>query len=217
VALLHLLVEAGFQKLVVCHLDHRLRGRASTEDAKFVRRLAEKLGLQCEIGRVDVRLRMKERCESLETAARHARHGFFAECAAKHRCRQVLLAHHSDDQAETVLWNLLRGSHGLKGMREEQTISVGGTKLRLSRPLLGLRRAELDPQGRLHLPALRKLSPALQRAALRKFLADQGVHSIDRTLLDRAVSLTDPAQPASINLPGGRRLRRREGRLWVDA
>ena len=119
VALLHLLVAGGFRNLVVCHLDHCLRGRASTGDARFVRRLAEKLGLECEIGRIDVAERMAASRDSMETAARNARHGFFAECAVKHRCRRILLGHHADDQAETVLWNLLRGSHGLKGMRRE--------------------------------------------------------------------------------------------------
>jgi tRNA(Ile)-lysidine synthase len=143
-ALLHLLVAAGFRKLVVCHLDHGLRGRASAEDARFVRRVAGKLGLECEVGRAEVRARMAARGESLETAARNARHEFFGECARKHRCRRVLLAHHADDQAETVLWNLLRGSHGLKGMRAEQRlVTEAGVALELSRPLLGIRRAEL--------------------------------------------------------------------------
>lgn len=288
VALLHLLVEAGFRKLVVCHLDHRLRGRASTEDARFVKRLAENLGLDCEIGRADVRQRMKSQAESLETSARNARYEFFARCAKKLRCRRLLLAHHADDQAETVLWNLLRGSHGLKGMREEQTIIVEGVKLQVLRPLLGLRHAALvarlesngqawredasnsepvavrnrlrnealpllaeisgrdavaafargaadssvredlenealqranllDPQGRLHLPALRKLAPDLQLAGLRRFLMDHAVPSVDRPLLESAASLLDTTRPASINLPGGRKLRRREGRLWIES
>lgn len=287
VALLHLLVNAGFRDLIVCHLDHQLRGRASTEDARFVRRLAEKLGLECECGRIDVRERMQVRAESLETAARHARHEFFARCAENHGCHRVLLAHHADDQAETVLWNLLRGSHGMKGMREEQTMVIDGVKLQIFRPLLGLRHAELvawlesrglrwredasnfepvairnrlrnevfpllaeisgrdavpaftreaadailredleseavaranvlDPQGRIHLPALRKLAPDLQRAALRKFLIGRGVESIDRALLERAVGLLDIGRAAVINLPGGGQLRRREGRLWVE-
>ncbi len=143
-ALLHWLVAAGFRKLVVCHLNHGLRGRAAAEDARFVRRAAGNLGLECEIGRAAVRARMAARGESLETAARNARHEFFAECARKHRCRRILLAHHADDQAETVLWNLLRGSHGLKGMRGEQRLATeSGVVLELSRPLLGVRRAEL--------------------------------------------------------------------------
>ncbi len=287
VALLHLLVDAGFRNLVVCHLDHRLRGRESTGDARFVRTLAGKLGLPCETGRIDVRARMKERSESMETAARNARHDFFAECAVKYRCRRILLAHHADDQAETVLWNLLRGSHGLKGMREEQGITVAGKRLDFIRPLLGVRHSALviwleshgrkwredasnkepvavrnrlrnevfpllseisgrdaveafirgaadsfereeiearaleqanvlDPQGRLHIPALRQLPPVLQRSALRRFLVDHDVPSIDRALLERAVAMMDTANPAVVNLPGGRRLRRREGRLWMD-
>jgi tRNA(Ile)-lysidine synthase len=288
VALLHLLVEAGFRRLVVCHLDHRLRGRASAGDARFVRSLAAGLGLTHEIGRADVRARMKERREAMETAARGARHRFFEECAVKHRCRRLLLAHHADDQAETVLWNLLRGSHGLKGMRQEHVIRVeGGGALRIFRPLLGVRHADLvgwlqarglswredasnaealavrnrlrhevfpllaeitgrdpvaafargaadgalredaeremlaramvlDPQGRLHLPALRELPPALQRVALADFLASHGIAAIDRALVKSAVSMTDPSHAAAINLPGGCRLRRRAGRLWIE-
>ena len=286
VALLHFLLDSGFRNLIVCYLDHRLRGRASTADALFVKRLAEKHGLPCESGRADVRKRMKEHGESMETAARNARHAFFAQCAVKHRCRKILLAHHADDQAETVLWNLLRGSHGLKGMREEQQITVGGVRLRLVRPLLGARHAELvawleerghrwredasnhepvavrnrlrnevfpllaeicgrdpvaalvrgaedsaerddlendllqaanllDPQGRMHLPALRKLPPALQRAALRRFLLGHAVAGTGRALLDRAMGLLETANPASVNLPGGRRLRRGAGRIWI--
>src|SRR5690606_11858726 len=144
VALLHLLVESGFRNLVVCHLDHRLRGRASAGDALFVRRLAEKLGLPCESGRADVARRMEECGGSLETVARHARHEFFAECARRHRCRRVILAHHADDQAETVMWNLLRGSHGLKGMEETRELITGsGDVLEIHRPLLAVRREAL--------------------------------------------------------------------------
>lgn len=144
VALLRLLVEEGFGNLVVCHLDHRLRGRASTEDAKFVKRLAASLGLECEIGVANIESLMKRSKTSMETAARNARHQFLAECSQKYRCPRVLLAHHADDQAETVLWNFLRGSKGFKGMRAEQKLWIEpGVMLELSRPLLGVRRLDL--------------------------------------------------------------------------
>jgi hypothetical protein len=74
----------------------------------------------------------------------------------------------------------------------------------------------LDPQGRLHLPALRKLPQALQRAALRRFLLDHAVPETGRALLERAMGLLDTANPAAINLPGGRRLRRGAGRVWIE-
>ncbi len=143
VALLHLLLEAGFAGLHVCHLDHRLRGRASTADARFVRRLADKLGLPCDIARAEVR---SAPGLSLETAARQARFAFFARVARERRCRTVLLGHHADDQAETVLFNLLRGSglSGLSGMAASSEQRVGRITLQLVRPLLGHTRAELQ-------------------------------------------------------------------------
>lgn len=144
VALLRLLVAQGFRRLVVCHLDHGLRGRAATGDARFVAKLAAELELPLESKRLRVAELAQASGESIETAARRARHTFFAECAATHRCRRVMLAHHADDQAETVLWNLLRGSHGLQGIKPVQQITVPGRgKLELHRPLLAIRRSAL--------------------------------------------------------------------------
>lgn len=286
IALLHLLVEHGFRNLVVCHLDHQLRGKASTGDARFVEKTAKRLGLPFELERTDVGALSRANGCSIETAGREARHAFFGECAKKHRCPRVLLAHHADDRAETALWNLLRGSHGVKSIRPEQTIRANGRTLELIRPLLGMRRNELrdyltgqgitwredatnakgiairnrlrlealpllediagrdvvpallrateasldqeaitawaleqanalDPQGRLHLPALRALPEAMQRAAIHRYLRDHEVVNLDRELLDRALALLDPNSPSVLNLPGGRYLRRRAGRMEV--
>jgi tRNA(Ile)-lysidine synthase len=144
VALLHLLKAAGFLNLTVCHLDHGLRGQAAAGDAEFVKRLADQLGYACEVAQGNVRQRMEERRESLETAARHERHAFFAACALKYGCQQVLLGHHADDQAETVLWNLLRGSHGLRGMQTVQKFTTEtGVELEWIRPLLGVCHSDL--------------------------------------------------------------------------
>lgn len=145
VALLHLLIEAGYRNLVVAHFNHRLRGKASGGDAAFVAKLAAKLDLPCETGEGDVRNLASSRKCSLETAAREARYGFFAATARKHRTRIVILAHHADDQVETCLFNFLRGSGiaGLSGMKTSSKRPVDGIPLELLRPLLGITKGEL--------------------------------------------------------------------------
>ncbi len=143
VVLLHLMLAAGRRDLIVCHLNHRLRGKDSDEDERFVRALAEKHDLPCEIARVDVKALAKRKKLSIETAAREARHAFFRRMARKHDTRVVLLAHHAEDQAETILGNMLRGCglEGLSGMSVETQLADG---LTLLRPLLSLRRAQID-------------------------------------------------------------------------
>lgn len=142
VALLHALHALGHKKLTVVHLDHRLRGRASAADAAFVACLAKKLGHPALLGRADARAYAAGRGLSIEHAARELRHVFFEACARRTRCRRVILAHHANDQIETCLHNFLRGTGvaGLAGMRP--ATSVGA--LTFVRPLLGIRRAEID-------------------------------------------------------------------------
>ena len=146
VVLLQALHQLGHRKLIVAHLNHRLRGRASGADATFVRRLARSLGLECCVGSCDVRALAKRSGRSLEHAARDARYTYFADLARKHRCRRVLLAHHADDQVETVLMNLFRGTGitGLSGMASENTRTIDGQALTLMRPLLNIWREELE-------------------------------------------------------------------------
>lgn len=143
VALLHHLHRGGFREVVVCHLDHGLRGKASAGDARFVQKLSGELGYPCEVGKAAVKALAEDKGHSIETSAREARHAFFAICSRKHRCPRLLLAHHYDDQAETLLWNLLRGSRGLSGMKEVQTLPMGGRPMECIRPFLGHRRSEL--------------------------------------------------------------------------
>jgi len=136
-ALLHALRALGFEKLIVCHLDHGLRGRASRADAAFVRRAAE----GAEFARARTRDYAKAGHLSTELAARELRHAFFRECAKRRRCRRLLLAHHADDQVETCLFHFLRGSGaaGLAGMKPVSTRDG----LTVIRPLLGVTRGEI--------------------------------------------------------------------------
>ena len=144
-ALLHLLIEAGYRNLVVAHFNHRLRGKASEGDAAFVEKLAKNLDLPVEIGAGYVRKLASTRKSSLETAAREARYSFLAAVAKKHRTRMVVLAHHADDQVETCLFNFLRGSGiaGLSGMKPRTKRTVGGVQLELLRPLLPMAKGVL--------------------------------------------------------------------------
>ena len=146
VALLHWLVSCGCRELILCHLNHCLRGRASGQDAAFVRRLAARYGLRCEIARMDAAAHAKKHQMSVETAGRELRHAFLFEMARKHRAGSACMAHHADDQAETILANLCRGAalRGVGGMTKTSTLSAGRRRLVIHRPLLEWRRADID-------------------------------------------------------------------------
>lgn len=139
--LLHALIALGFRRLVVCHLDHGLRGKASRADAVFVVRHAARLGLALESARAETRGYAGTHRKSLELAARELRLAFFTECSRRHKCRELVLAHHADDQIETCLFNFLRGSGaaGLGGMRPVSRMGA----LTVRRPMLGIFRGEI--------------------------------------------------------------------------
>lgn len=141
VALLDILASlAELQlKLIVAHLNHSLRGAESDGDEAFVRELAARYGLPCEVGRVDVQELSSLNKLSLEEAGRVARYAFLHEVAARHRAHAIALAHHADDQAETVLMRLLRGA-GASGLTGIAPKTGNG----LVRPLLGITRGEIE-------------------------------------------------------------------------
>jgi len=146
VAMLHWLISLGYKKLIVCHLNHQLRGRSSDADARFVQELAAKYQVDFERGAANVRALAKKKKMSIETAAREARYSFFAKAAKRHRCHTMFLAHHADDLVETFLLNLIRGAGltGLAGMREVSTRHFDGVDLTIVRPLLSVWRNDID-------------------------------------------------------------------------
>lgn len=145
VAILNLLVDAGYRKLVVAHFNHCLRGKASAGDAAFVEKLASGLELSFEGSSADVTAKAKAGKLSIETAARDARYEFLASVARKHRTSSIVLAHHADDQVETCFFNFLRGSGiaGLSGIKPLSQRTVKGVNLQLHRPLLETTKREL--------------------------------------------------------------------------
>lgn len=143
VALLHFLISQGYHKIIVCHVNHGLRGKESGQDATFVQRLAKRYRIPYEMHRVDMRNRAKETKTSLETAGREMRREFFLEVAKKHRCHSVFLAHHADDDAETMLHNLFRGT-GLQGVSGMKQVSETTNGLLQVRPLLEATRQDIN-------------------------------------------------------------------------
>jgi tRNA(Ile)-lysidine synthase len=148
VALLRLLIELRNElrakpgakesmEIAAMHFHHQLRGRAADADERFVRKLAEAHGVAFYRASADVRAAAKRAKRNVEDAGRRERYAFFARLVKEGRVDRVATAHTMDDQAETVLAHLLRGT-GLAGLGGIHPVSGA-----VVRPLLGVRRAEL--------------------------------------------------------------------------
>ncbi len=175
------------------HLDHGLRGQEAEDDALYVADLCAELEVPVTVEKADVASHRRGRRLSLEEAARQVRYGFFARLACSLDARAVLLAHTADDQAETVLMNIVRGSgiNGLRGMEAITTVRVGNAPpFLVARPLLEATRKDteaycresgLSPRmdssnlsrrflrNRIRLdvmPGLARLNPAIRRSLL---------------------------------------------------
>lgn len=138
VALLLLLKQQGCS-VHACHVHHGIRGAEADADADFCRQLCQKQDIPFSCSYVDVPALAKESGQSLETAARLARRRILADAARDGGGHAVALAHHADDQAETVLFRLARGAAGARGMRAVHEAEG----ILWLRPLLSCTRAQL--------------------------------------------------------------------------
>jgi tRNA(Ile)-lysidine synthase len=173
--LLHILSWLKKEKVIsfflhVAHLNHGLRGKAALEDLHFVRREARKLGLPFTAGLVEAGLFQKRHGFSPEDAARRLRYNYLQQLSTRLGAKCLAVGHNLDDQAETVLLNLLRGTgpDGLAGMKYKRKMG-GGANLLLIRPLLETSRGEIDDYCRE-----KGLSPRLDHTNLeRRFLRNK--------------------------------------------
>ncbi len=145
VALLYLLMELKDDydlQIYVVHLNHMLREDESDDDAGYVEKLAKRLKLPVFIGKKDVGEFAKANKLSLEEAARIQRYEFYKQIADKLNIRKIALGHNANDNAETVLMRLLRGSgeQGLTGIYPVRQIG----NLKVIRPLLNIYRKEIE-------------------------------------------------------------------------
>jgi tRNA(Ile)-lysidine synthase len=128
----------GPGEIVAAHFNHGLRGAAADADADFVADFAERMSVRCVVGRGDVTCTG----DGVEAAARAARYAFLRKTAEECGARYVVTAHTGDDQVETVMHRIVRGTGiaGLAGMRAARRLSADVT---LIRPMLNVRRAEV--------------------------------------------------------------------------
>lgn len=230
-ALLHVLQHLAPQfdfRLHAASLDHGLRGEQGAADVAFVRRTAAAWGVPVTTGSVNVPALAAESGLGIEAAARQARYRFLAEVARSVGADRVAVAHHADDQAETVLMHLIRGSglRGLGGMLLRSPLPEA-PDLELIRPLLHVWRAQIEAYlgenglspvedvtnrdtallrnhiRHVILPSLRQCNPQIGRALAQ--LADSA--AVDSAYLDSLAAQTG-AQAGSC-LPGQRVVIRR--------
>lgn len=174
-------------QLRVAHLDHGTRPETDQE-LLFVQRIAQELGLPCSVRTVDVPAYRRARSLSLQEAGREVRYRFFEEEAAAHGCSRIALGHTANDQAETVLMRLLRGSgsRGLSGIPPLRGPYI--------RPLIEVTRPEIEEflrdQGVTYLldPSNRK--PLYLRNRIRLDLLP-GLHEYNPNLLQTLTRLAD--------------------------
>ena len=140
-ALIYILNSLGKKlkiKLFAAHLNHQIRGKDAEADASFVKKTSEKLGIPCFIEKFDVPGFAKQEKLNLEDAARRMRYEFLERIAAKAGANKIALAHTADDNIETFLMRLIRGT-GMKGLE-----GIPPVRDKIIRPMIELYRKEIE-------------------------------------------------------------------------
>lgn len=141
VALLHLFLDLQSRiefDICAAHLNHGLRGKESMEDERFVKELCQKFAIPCITTREDIQKKAKENRTSLEVAGREARLVFLKKTSEKVKANKIAFGHTMNDQAENVLFRMMRGS-GTKGLSSMRPLEGS-----MIRPLLTISRKEIE-------------------------------------------------------------------------
>ena len=141
VCLLHILTTIRCSmgiEIIAVHVNHMLRGEESDEDETYVKELCDRLEVPLKVFKIDISKISKERGLSLEEAGREERYKLFDLIANSVAANKIAVAHNKNDQAETVLMNIIRGT-GLDGLR-----GMDFSREKIIRPLLGIEREEIE-------------------------------------------------------------------------
>ena len=141
------------EDLAVAHCNFNLRGAESDGDEALVRSWAESHGVRCHVRSFDTKAFAAEHGVSIEMAARELRYTWFAQLCGSEGYAEVAVAHNANDNAETLMLNLLRGSgmKGLSGMTAVSSLPVpAGSPVRLVRPMLEMTRKQIEGYALAH-------------------------------------------------------------------
>ena len=141
-------------RLCAVHINHGLRGEEALRDEAYSERLAKRLGAEFRVFRYDIAGDAKRQGVSSETAGRRARYEAFEQVCREIGAEKTAVAHNKDDQAETILMRILRGTgtHGLSGIEYVREAEYG----RIIRPILDLSREEIEPVSYTHLDVYKR-------------------------------------------------------------
>ena len=189
---MHSLAEGETGRLVLAHFNHRLRGADSDADVEFIRALADELKLRLELAAAERVEQGNHHGQGPEAAARKQRYEFLSNAARRCGARYLATAHTSDDQAETILHRILRGTGpaGLGGIPRTRLLSPA---LTLIRPMLGIPRAEvieyLDEIGQPFRSDASNLDSSFTRNRIRHELLPQLVEQYNPQVVDALLRL----------------------------
>ncbi|HUI30418.1 MAG TPA: tRNA lysidine(34) synthetase TilS [Candidatus Acidoferrales bacterium] len=172
-------------QIAVAHINHKLRGSESEEDEKFVKDLAESSGIECFVHGVDTRAFIIEHKTSLQAGAREIRYKFLETVMILKNFTRIATAHNANDNAETMLFNLLRGS-GANGL--------GGIPVKrghIIRPLLFAERKEIEQYARLKSLKYREDSSNIKNYYMRNVIRHSTIPQIQEKI--------NPAVIATLN------------------
>ncbi|HHY76985.1 MAG TPA: tRNA lysidine(34) synthetase TilS, partial [Clostridiales bacterium] len=158
ICLLHILMELKDKlglNIYAAHLNHQFRGKEADEDALFVENICKEWGIQVYVKTFNVPAYAKEKGLSSEEAGREIRYKLFYEVAEKVNANKIAIAHNMNDNAETVLMNLFRGS-GIEGLK-----GIEAVRDKIIRPLINVRRDEIESYCRE-----KKLNPRIDKTNL---------------------------------------------------
>jgi len=188
------------RELIVAHFNHRLRAEAE-DDARFVADLAGRLGLTIELGQAEVAALALEQGDGIEAAAREARYRFLEDVADRRRANFVATAHTADDQAETVLHRILRGTGvaGLQGIHDVRPL-FSRQDVYLIRPLRDIRRETvleyLHWINQPYCDDISNLDPRFTRNRIRHQLLPLLEREYNRNVVEALLRLSETARGA---------------------